>query len=246
MASDSARVAAVIPAYNEAATVRAVVERTLSLVDAVYVVDDGSTDGTAAALADLPTRLSRHPVNRGKGDSLRTGFCRALADGYPLVVSLDADGQHPPEAIVDLLAAAGRAPGALILGRRRDKARRAPLGRRLSNAIADFFVSWAAGRRLADTQSGFRVYPRALLEPIAAGAAVRHGRFAFESEALIEAARRGVPVVRVDVPCVYVAGARPSHYRPLLDAARITRMVAARLLVGGLYPRGLWRVIRGP
>lgn len=245
MGSDSARVAAVIPAYNEALTVREVVTRALSVVDAVYVVDDGSTDGTADALSGLPARLLRHAANRGKGDSLRTGFCHALADGYPLVVTLDADGQHPPEAIAELLAAAGRAPGALVVGRRHDKARHAPPGRRLSNAIADFFISWAAGRRLADTQSGFRLYPRALLEPVAAGAAVHHGRFAFESEVLIEAVRRGVPVVAVDVPCVYARAARPSHYRPLLDAAGIARVVATRLLRRGLYPRGLWRVITG-
>lgn len=237
--------AAVIPAFNESATVRDVVERSLFHVDAVYVVDDGSTDGTADALSELPARLLRHAANRGKGDSLCTGFARVLADGYALVVTLDADGQHPPEAIAGLVAAAVRAPGALVVGCRRDKARHAPLVRRISNVIADFFISWVAGRRLDDTQSGFRVYPRALLEEVVSGAVVSHGRFAFESEVLIEAVHRGVPVIGMDVPCVYVPGARPSHYRPVLDAARITRMVVVRLLRGGLYPRGLWRLLRG-
>ena len=238
------REAAVIPANNEAPTIRGVVERTLAQLTEVIVVDDGSTDGTAQALAGLPVTLIRNPRNLGKAASLWRGIALALAEGAEAVVTLDADGQHRPEDIPRLLAAHRRDPAALVVGARLHNAVGIPSERYYANRFANFWIAWAAGQRVHDSQSGFRVYPapllRALPERIGHAAS-----FVFESEVLIEAGRRGTRLEWVPIPAIYEASGRPSHFRPVADVALITRMVAWKLLSRGLYLRGLLRSLRG-
>src|SRR5262249_27633272 len=106
--------------------------------------------------------------------------------------------------------------------------------------FANFWISWAAGYPIADTQSGFRIYPLALLQRASVGYGEK-ASFVFESEILIEAARLGVQAACVPIGVVYARGHRPSHFRPVVDIARIVRMVAWRLLARGLYLRGLVR-----
>ncbi len=231
-------VVAVIPMYNEQATIRAVVAAVCPHVDAVVVVDDGSADAGLAQLADVPVHLIRHESNRGKGESLRRGFRAALDLGATAVITLDGDGQHPPDAIPCLRAIHEAAPDALVIAAREDTAGSAPRLRRGANRAADFFVSWAAGVRLRDTQSGFRLYPAALARLLCEG---RGEGFAFESEALMEVVARGHEVRYVRIPALYGDLARPSHYRPLRDSLAIARLVAVRLLRSGLSPRRLVR-----
>src|SRR4051812_34533605 len=100
------RAAIVIPAFNEARTIRDIAQRALSQCRDVIVIDDGSTDGTAAALSDLPLILVRHQTNEGKGAALWDGFTRAMALGVDAVVTLDGDGQHRPEDVARLIRAA--------------------------------------------------------------------------------------------------------------------------------------------
>jgi glycosyltransferase involved in cell wall biosynthesis len=233
-----------IPAYNEAPTIRSLAEAALAQCPRVIVVDDGSTDGTSAALRGLPVTLLRHRANRGKAASLRTGFEHALAHGAAAVVTLDGDGQHDPNDAPPLVASWRAAPERVVIGARlHDRAGFPPL-RYAGNRIACFWISWAAGHAIADSQSGFRVYPRAVME-IALGARVRSSRFTLESEILIEGARRGHRTLAVPIAGRYPAGARPSHYRAASDTLRIIAMVATRLLAQGLYPQGLWRSLRG-
>jgi glycosyltransferase involved in cell wall biosynthesis len=226
------KVTAVIPAYNEAATIRDVAIRTLAQLEDVIVVDDGSSDGTAAALADLPITLICNPANLGKGASLWRGFSAALAGGADVVVTLDGDAQHRPEDIPRLVAAAGQHPGRIVIGARLwDKDKVPPL-RYFGNRFANFWVAWAAGAPVADSQSGFRIYPAAVLKHVE----VFHGpgsRFAFESEILIEAGRAGVHSVAVAIAAIYPPNARASHYRSAVDTARIVRMIAWKLFRRG-------------
>src|SRR6185312_13552967 len=106
----------VIPAFNEVATIRDVVRRTLQCSEHVVIVDDGSEDGTAEAIRDLPTALIRKDRNGGKASALLLGFGRALEDGAAAVITLDADGQHFPEEIPLFLEAFRRHPDHVIVG----------------------------------------------------------------------------------------------------------------------------------
>jgi len=226
------KVLAVIPAYNEAATVRDVASRTLAQLEDVIVVDDGSTDGTAAALAGLPVTLIANPANLGKGASLWRGFAAAIAAGADAVVTLDADGQHCPEDIPRLLGAAAEHPGRIVIGARLWDKDKVPGLRYFGNRFANFWVAWAAGAPVADSQSGFRLYPAAVLKHVN----VFHGpgaRFAFESEMLIEAGRAGVRTCAVPIAALYPANARASHYRSAVDTARIVRMITWKLVTRG-------------
>lgn len=236
--------AVVIPAYNEAATVRDLAARALAYCPRVIVVDDGSTDGTAPALAGLGVSLLRHDANRGKAAALWSGIQLALAQAAAGVITLDGDGQHAPEDIPRLIAAAQRHPDRVIVGARRADRSQAPLSRYCANRFADFWLSWTCGQRLTDSQSGFRLYPAGLFRGLTLDHDKAHG-FVFESEILIEAAWRGVRVAEVPIAAVYLPGNRRSHFRPV-DVLRITRMVAGRLLRRGLFLPGFYRAFLRP
>lgn len=231
----------VIPAYNEAVTVRDVAARARRHCPNVIVVDDGSTDGTAQALTDLDVTVLRNDENRGKAGSLIRGFDHALNHGAIGVITLDADGQHTPEEIPLFLAQAVQYPAAFILGARRPDQRQASLWRYTANRIADFWIGWAAGRPIDDSQSGFRLYPANLLSTTSLKSDKTRG-FVYESEIVIEAARQGFVVRNVAVSVSPRSGPSPSHFRPMVDIGRITRMVAWRLVSRGLYPMGLYRM----
>ena len=239
------RAAIVIPAFNEARTIRDIARRSLQQCDQVFVVDDGSTDGTGEALQGLPVVLLRHEVNRGKAAALWTGFASALAEGADVVVTLDGDGQHRPEDVPRLMDAAHIYPHRLIIAARLRGRDKYPRARYFASRLADFLVSWAAGHSVADSQSGQRLYPVALLESIS----LRHDEkaaFTLESEIIIEAARRGYTCVSVPILAIYDPAGRRSHFRPVRDIARIGRMLAFRLLGTGMNPAGLWRCLRQP
>jgi len=233
------RFALVIPAYNEAATIADVVVRSLRCIADVIVVDDGSTDATAERLAKMPVTVLRHERNLGKSASLIDGLALAVEKGAAAVITMDGDGQHPPEEIPRLVRAAIEKSGSIIIAAR-SKRSGAPWLRRFANKFADFWVSWAAGCPMDDTQSGFRVYPAELITRIARDSSCRTG-FVFESRVLIDAARAGWRISSVSVEALYSPHARRSHYRPLLDTWQITRMVAAQLARRGLDPVGLSR-----
>ncbi len=234
------RTTVVIPAFNEHRTIRDVVSRTLEQGVDVIVVDDGSSDDTAGQLKGLELELLQNERNLGKGASLRRGMQRALTAGADRVITLDADGQHAPEDIPQLMAEAERRMGCVIIGARLRDTHKAPKARLFANRFADFWVSWAAGCAIRDTQSGFRLYPAAALSLIPERLG---GGFVFESEILIELARAGSSFATVPIASCYPEDARPSHFRPVRDIARIVRMVAWKLICRGMYPQGLARVL---
>jgi glycosyltransferase involved in cell wall biosynthesis len=236
---------ALIPAYNEAATIRDVVERVLKIVPQVVVVDDGSSDATAGELSGLPVTLLRNERNLGKAASLWRGIEFALSRGAQRVVTLDGDGQHRPQDIARLLSVSERFPDSIVIGARLHDKKNFPARRYYANQFARFWISWAAGYPIADTQSGFRVYPAALFTHLRRSDVAWNG-FVFESEILIAAGSRGVRSIAVAIPGIYPKLARPSHFRPVYDIARIVAMVAGRLLRRGMYPTGLWRSLNLP
>jgi glycosyltransferase involved in cell wall biosynthesis len=224
----TARVAAAIPAYEAAPTVAEVVARTLSFLPEVLVIDDGSRDGTAGEAAGAGARVISLPCNRGKGVALRTAFDDLFARGATGVVTLDADGQHLPEEIPRLLAAAMAAePYAdLVLGVRDHLFGAMSRMRRASNRLSSRAISLAAGQRLDDVQTGFRFYSRRLIERVG----FPEARFEAESAVVVRASRAGFRVITVPVRLAFADGRTTSHYRPLIDSLRIASAVTrARL-----------------
>ena len=228
-------IAVVIPALNEALRIRGVVEGALAECDTVIVIDDGSDDDTVARIADLPIVLMRHPQRRGKGASLRDGFAEALRRGCKGVLTMDGDGQHLASDIPRLLDSANRHPGHIVIGARLRKRAQQPRYRRLANAFGDWGIAWGTGYRIADTQSGQRLYPA----EVAALGDVPGEDFVFEAQILISAAQQlGTRCVSVPIEsryaCVHTDEEfRASHFKPLRDFSRITGHVVGSVLRRG-------------
>lgn len=228
----------VIPALNEELAIRDVVVQALTHCAQVIVVDDGSSDRTGEVIADLAIERIRHDKPLGKARALQDGFRRAMLLHCDGALTMDGDGQHDAADLRRLLAAAVQYPNHIVIGARLRSRDNAPGKNRFGNQQADFWVSWACGRPVVDSQSGQRYYPRAVMD---LALQLPNDGFVFESEILIEAARRGIYTVSVPIEARYADDRRASHFRPLRDVMRITRMIAWRLARGGLMPRNYWR-----
>jgi glycosyltransferase involved in cell wall biosynthesis len=213
-------IVALIPGYNEAPRIGAVVAAARMHLP-VIVVDDGSTDGTAARAREAGATVVEQRPNQGKGAALRAGFRDALATGADAILTLDADGQHDPAEIPRFLAAwsadAGGPPD-LVIGQRNFRAM--PPIRRLSNELGGRAFSWAVGRPIPDNQSGFRLVSRRLAE---ATLASDEPGFAFEVEQITTCIRMGGTIAWVPIRTIY-AGA-PSHIRPVAHLREFARIV---------------------
>lgn len=240
---DRSVVVVVIPALNEARAIRAVAQDALAHCGKVIIVDDGSSDSTGAAIEDLPIECIRHAVPQGKASALQDGFRRALALGADGVLTMDGDGQHAAADLPRLLAAAKKYPGRIVIGARLEGRDATPGKNRFGNRQADFWVSWACGARVTDSQSGQRYYPRVAVE---LALRLPHGGFVFESEILIEAASRGMHTVSVPILARYADDRRASHFKPFRDVSRISAMIAWRLIRGGMKLPSLWRSCTQP
>jgi glycosyltransferase involved in cell wall biosynthesis len=220
--SEAGETAVLVPALDCAATIADVVRGASRHVDLVLVVSDGSADDTAERASHAGAEVLRNDRNMGKGWTLRRGMEELAARGIRRVVTMDGDGQHLSSQVPLLLAAAAANPGALIVGERIVGEKLVPPLRLFGNRFANRWVEIACGTALPDTQSGFRVYP--LAETLALGTHADH--FAFETEALIRAVRRGIPIHSVQVEVYYPpADERISHYRPFVDTVRIIFVV---------------------
>ena len=225
-------VAVLVPALNECLRIRQVVSEALVHFRHVIVVDDGSDDGTAECIADLPVVVVRHPQRRGKGAALRTGFAEARRRGLRGVLTMDGDGQHAASDLPRLLAAANRHPDCIIIGARlRNRAAKPPL-RRMANEFGDWGIAWGTGYQVADSQSGQRFYPAGVI----ALENVPGEDFVFEAQIVISAARQlGTRCVSVPIESRYggdQAGGqfRRSHFRPVRDLYRITSHIVLQAL----------------
>jgi glycosyltransferase involved in cell wall biosynthesis len=222
--TNPARILALIPGYQEGPRIGAVVAAARRHLP-VLVVDDGSTDDTAANAEAAGAEVIRQHPNQGKGAALRAGFRRALDEGWDAVVTLDADGQHDPGEISRFVAAfappgAGGPRPELIIGRR-DFAAMPPV-RRLSNTLGTALFSWAVGQSIADNQSGYRLVGRRLMGAMLDS---REPGFEFEVEMIAVCLRSGWTLAWVPISTIYAG--EPSHVRPVAHLRHFVRATRA-------------------
>lgn len=227
------KVAIVIPVYNHGTRINDVVHKTVALGYPLFVVDDGSTDTTAEMLAALKNEnitVLTHSQNKGKGAALLTGF-QAAQKSCDWVVSIDADGQHKPEDIENLLQARENSKRAIIIGNRHGMDEmHVPWTSKAGRKFSNFWVWVSGGPMVSDSQSGFRLYPL----PEVLGLAVQARRFQYEVEVLVKAHQSKIPIMETAVQVVYQKGAeRISHFNPwqdfLRNAATFSRLILQRI-----------------
>jgi glycosyltransferase involved in cell wall biosynthesis len=206
--------AAVIPCLNEAASIPWLVAAVQHHVNAVCVVDDGSTDGTAEAAQRAGAHLIRHATPQGKGAALRGAWRWAEARGFAWALTLDGDGQHSPADIPCLFQAAERTGAALVAGNRMEQTAKMPWVRRLVNRWMSRRLSLLTGCDLPDSQCGFRLLSLHALRNLPLHAE----HFEIESEVLVAFMRAGLRVEFTPVSVIYRS--ERSKIRPLRDTLR--------------------------
>lgn len=217
-------VCAVIPTYQNAKTLLKVVADVHRVVDTVFVVDDGSNDGTAALLDkatgnERPEKVLTHPKNCGKGAALKTGLTYARQQGFRYAVTVDADGQHRANDIPALLKAVEEEPDALAIGSRGLQHENMPAKSTFANRFSNFWFALQTLQRLPDTQSGLRVYPLQRLH----GLRWMSARYEAELTLLVFSAWAGVKLLPVPVSVYYPPrDQRVTHFRPGRDFTRIS------------------------
>ncbi len=232
-----------IPAYNEAATIEPLIKSVLQQQpDQLVVVNDASSDNTANILQTLCDEYSfciiENNNNQGKASCLWHGFEQAIKEKFDVVITMDGDAQHRAEDIPLLLQTHQDNSNDLVIGARERNLKTQPLGRFLANRFANFWISWAAGYGVTDSQSGFRAYPVKLLKKLAQ---LKDSEgFVFESEVIIEAAWQGHFTSVVTIPTIYHKNRRASHFQPWQDIKKITKMVAKRLVITRFNRKDLW------
>lgn len=196
------RIFAVIPAYNEQSVIGQVVSQVKNLVNEVVVVDDGSQDGTGHVAGENGARVLHHLVNRGQGAALRTGTDWAVAQGADIVVHIDADGQHEPLELKQLLEPVLKGEAEVAIGSRfLKKENRIPAARRLILKAAILFTWFFSGIKLSDAHNGFRVLSRRAASLIN----ISQDRMAHASEIIDEISRNKLIYREIPVSVKYTA-----------------------------------------
>jgi len=219
-------VVALIPAYQEGPRIGAVVERARAHLP-VVVIDDGSSDDTAARAEAAGATVVHQLPNAGKGAALRAGFRYALDGGYAAAVTLDADGQHDPDEIPAFLDVFRERRPELVIGKRAFG--EMPPVRRLSNTLGGLTLSAALGRNVPDNQSGYRLIGRVLLRAMLES---DESGFEFEVEMIARAIALGLPIEWVPIRTIYAG--EPSHIEPWRHFREFLRVTAkARKIARG-------------
>jgi glycosyltransferase involved in cell wall biosynthesis len=228
-----------IPSYNPGVKVLETVKSALAQWSPVWVIVDGSTDGSEVRLLELARgnpQLTVHvlPANKGKGAAVLVGLLRARALGFTHVLTMDSDGQHPAESIPQFMQASIRVPQAMVLGRPVFDVTAPSLrvkGRKISNWWANLETLWMG---IGDSLFGFRVYP---VEPLIAVMRNQHWmrRFDFDVEAVVRLCWRGVWPLNLAAPVRYFSAAEGgvSHFNYWRDNRLLTWM-HFRLFLGFL------------
>jgi glycosyltransferase involved in cell wall biosynthesis len=189
---------AVIPFYNEKETIHKIIDETLNFVQFIFAVNDGSDDLWIEKEIDKSSvKFISLDKNYGKGRALRVGFNEAIKSGFEYVITLDADFQHDPKYIPELLE--GLKEYDIVIGNRMYNLKGMPIQRRMSNKITSFLLSKKAGQKILDSQCGFRAYSSKVLQEVKT---VFDG-FEAESEILVRAVRKEFKIEFINIPTIY-------------------------------------------
>ncbi len=216
----------VIPAYNEARHIAGVIGEIKKYRLGVLVIDDGSKDNTADIAAGAGALVIKNEINQGKGAALKKGFRYCLQGGYEAVITMDGDGQHLPEEIAHFLEAAQKSSAGILVGNRMLNSKSMPLERLLTNKFMSWLISAVAGQDIPDTQCGYRLIKKELLEKLQ----LKTFNYEIESEMLIQAARLGFKIESVAIRTVYTG--TKSQINPLVDTFRFIRFILRAMLEG--------------
>ncbi|MDD5428582.1 MAG: glycosyltransferase family 2 protein [Candidatus Omnitrophica bacterium] len=203
-----------IPSYNEARTIGGIVKDVIGLGLAAYVIDDGSSDDTAAIARKAGAVVVRHETNKGKGASLREGFKHVLNGKFEAAIIIDGDAQHEVISIPDFIKKAQDGNADLVIGNRMLDTKGMPFIRRATNRFMSWIVSRICGQEIPDTQCGYRLIKRKVLETVE----LKSSNFEIESELIIKACRKGFRVGSVPIKTIYKD--EKSKINPIVDTLR--------------------------
>lgn len=205
---------AIVPAFNEERSIADVVIGLRGIVSHVLIVDDGSTDQTAARARAAGAEVLSRPTNTGKGSAVRAGLAHVMTGPFTHVVLLDGDMQHRPDEASRLLDEAERTGADMVLGERQFRREEMPAARYHANRIGSRALSWFVGAPVGDSQCGFRVCRLDALRDLP----LRASGYDIETEMLVKLRRKGARLASVPITTVYAA--ERSKLRPVRDTTR--------------------------
>ncbi len=223
----------IIPTYNNATTIEEVVNNVLKYTCDIIIVDDGSTDNTAAILNKFDTiDIVSYSKNVGKGWAIRKGFEKALTLGFDYAITIDSDGQHYADDIPFFIDALKQNPDSVIIGSRNIKADGMPSKNTFANKFSNFWFWAETNIKLPDTQSGFRLYPIKLYK----STRFFTRKYEFEIEVLVRSAWSNIKIIPIPIKVYYPPEEeRVTHFRPLPDFTRISILNTVLVFITFLY-----------
>ncbi len=209
----------VLPACNEEAHIGSIISSCRVLSAEVWVIDDGSTDGTGDKARKAGARVITHEQNLGKGMAIRTAFTAFTQSDHEYLILMDADGQHDPAYIPALIERVRESKAGIVIGNRMLSKVKMPWVRRWTNQVMSWMISRLAGQTIPDSQCGYRLVSRSFAERFRPTTC----RFDLESEMLIQAGRLGFKIQSVPISTIYEG--QSSHIRIAGDTLRFLRLL---------------------
>lgn len=228
------KVAVIVPTYNNAGTLAAVIDTLLPYTESVFVVNDGSTDSTSEILRNYEDKIKviHYQPNKGKGNAIRLGFMAALKSGFQYAVTIDSDGQHYVHDLEAFVENIELYPGSLLVGNRGFGHENMHANSTFANKFSNFWFRLQTCIDLPDTQSGYRLYPLLKMGKMP----LWTSRYEAELELLVFSAWRGIGIRPVPVSVYYApAGERVSHFRPFRDFFRISLLNTLLVFLAVIY-----------
>lgn len=220
----------IIPCYNNAKTVGDVVKSVLEYTENVIVVFDGCTDGSQKYVSNV--HIIDYQPNKGKGKALETAFSYAIECGFKYAVTMDADGQHYADDLPKFFDAIENQKGAMIMGCRQMKQDNKPAANTFANKFSNFWFAIQTGRRISDTQTGFRAYPLYKMGRMR----LFSSRYEGELEFIIRIAWKNIRFYNIPIDVYYPpANERVTHFRKGIDFTRISVLNTIMCFVSILY-----------